>query len=212
MRNLTYFHLSKCFPVTLTAIVHFTSCFLVFKKLWGSQCARVRNHPAQLPVQKPQTAIFFALVLTPSDIYHLKTIAQSTKNTGPVVELQHKKKGPSVRGVTEIYEQEGVKPPSLTGNEWVDSVRGYLAPLGRGMSATQESWQLNNHSLILLVLECRNRRPQFPALCSDRVVPTVFLSLCLIQRPAAFSIWATTRMTGMQQQLNMSVNILLDAS
>lgn len=48
------------------------------------------------------------------------------------------------------------------------------------MSATQESWQLNNHSLILLVLECRNRRLQFPALCSDGMVPTLFFFSLLL--------------------------------
>lgn len=71
------------------------------------------------------------------------------------------------------------KQPSLTGNERVDSAAGYLALLGRETCLPHKKASSYIISLILLVVECRNRHLQFPALCSDGVVPSVFFPLRL---------------------------------
>lgn len=140
------------------------------------------NCPAQLYLNKSTKCH-----LDTYSVVQKHTIKKKKKSQWPKVPQKHKpccwdtvwKVGQSeeAAAVTEIYEQRVPGSTAESHWEWKSWFSGWLSgsPGERGMSATQESWQLNNHSLILLVLECQNRRLQFPALCSDGAVPTLFV-------------------------------------
>lgn len=90
------------------------------------------------------------------DVFSSATIVRRVTNTTIAVILSGEAVSPAVTsyewkhrqreraGWLSFMSRDSVKPPSLTGDEWADSERALWLPVGIGMAATQQHWQLND--------------------------------------------------------------------